>query len=191
MNRILRDFYTNIAWTKLARVWVAFTGDWLKTIQFDHWVKQVHGFMWKVDKECANQRLFTKIENPNDCHCSCEWTYNIIMEETRTTPMEWQYYFNRENDKLVLKANIPNWVTEWRVVYSMWPEELTSIDDKICIDDNALVLLQYLVKTVYAEDNNEINMAQYYNNKFNELFKKERDNQERLPYRIIWLHQNI
>lgn len=189
MQRILRDFYTHITGTKMSRVWIQFTWDWLKTIQFPHWVKQVHKFLIEWDDSCLSKRLFRKVDDWDKCWCNAN--FELLAEEVRTTPKEWQYRFTRENDQLVLKLNVPKWVTQWRITYSRWPDIIETRDDKICIDDNALVLLQHLIQKAYAEQNREIQLAQYHKNEFNELLKKEELNQERLPYRIIWAHQEF
>ena len=107
------------------------------------------------------------------------------MGETTYEPLSWQYVIDRDWTWVIIKANIPVWVDAWRIVYSRGPEELASVNDDICIDDNWLILLEYLILKRYAEANREFTTASYYKNEFNEALKKEEENQERLPYRII------
>lgn len=187
MNRILRDFYTHITGTKLAKIAVHFDWAWVKTIQFPHWVKQIHDFIVKWN--CVSPKCFRKLENCGNW--SCEWLYQMFMQEVWSTPVSGQYYINKDTSWTVITANIPSWVTEGWVVYSIWPEKLISIDDIIDIDDNALILFEQLIMKTFAEKNKEVNMAQYHENQFNKLLAKEIENQERLPYNIIGLHQNI
>lgn len=185
MNRILREFYTHIAWTKLAKQAVAFSGSGNITIQFNHKIKQVHDFI--VKGKCVNQKCFQILENCGS-YCS-DPLYQMFMQEVWSTPAVGQYYITQGTGWVELKTNIHSWVTDWWVVYSRWPEELTSINDTIQIDDNALILLELLIMKIYAERDRDANMAQWYKNQFNELLALEKLNQERLPYRIIWLHQ--
>jgi len=185
MNRILREFYTHITGTKLAKVATAFTGSGNITIQFPHWVKQVHDFI--VQGKCVWQKCFSKLEWCEG-YCS-EPMYQMFMQEVWSTPWVGQYYITKENDETVIKANIHSGVTNGWVVYSRWPETLGSITDTIQIDDNALIALEYLILKTYAEKNRDYQLATYYKNQFTEMLNKEKENQERLPYRIIWLHQ--
>lgn len=185
LNRILRDFYTQISNTKLSKLAVAFSGWGFKTIEMPYWLKQVHNIIVKWN--CLWKKCFVKMPTCN--WFDCDGLYEFIAQQVWSEPAVWQYYISKENDKQVVKLNLPDWVTEWWIVYSRAWEVLEDLDDEICIDPNALVLLQYMIKEVYAEDSREINMASYYRNKFDALLKRELENQEKLPYRIIWLHQ--
>ena len=184
-NRILREFYTHISGTKLAKRSVAFTGSGNKIIQFNEGIKQIHDFI--VQGDCLNKKCFQILQ---DCGKRCsEKLFQMFMQETWSTPNVGQYIISKDGTGSIITTNIANGVTNGRVIYSKWPETISSITDTIEIDDNALLLLEILIMKTYAERERDANMATYYKNEFQTMLAKEKENQEKLPYRIIWLHQ--
>lgn len=173
MNNIMSDFYDYMYWSSLIKVAEWFVGNWEKTMQLSNELYKIEWFYWYWDK-CANSNCF--IEVPICLDCFCPKLYQIKMEQSVYWLDASKYTVTYVDDKWVVDFNIPNWVDQWYIVYTITHTPLSSYNDTICIDPRLLTWLRLMIKKAIAEKDNEFNLASYFSQRLWERkAQKEKD----------------
>lgn len=165
MNNIMQDFYDYMYGSPLTKIAEWFTWNWSKVMELSHDLYKIEWFYW-YGGGCANNNCF--LEVPICVDCFCPKLYQIKMEPTLYDVNSSQYRVRYEWDKWFVDFNIPNWVDQWYVVYSVVHQQLNSYDDTICIDPRLLTWLKLMIKKAIAEKDNEFNVSSYYSQRLAE-----------------------
>lgn len=160
INNVMTDFYDYMYWSPLIKVGEWFTGNGDKTMQLLYDPYKIEWFYWYGDWCAANSKCFIKVPQCLDCHCPD--LYQIKMEQALYGISGSQYVLTYDNVHWILDFNIPNGVDQWYVVYSITHTPITNYTDTICIDPRLLAWVKLMLRKYMAENDNEINLAQYY-----------------------------
>lgn len=181
MNNILSDFYDFMYGSPLIKVGEGFVGSWEKTMQLSYEPYKIEWF-YGYGTACQNNKCFIKV--PSCLDCSCPELYQIKMEQSIywLSGSQYKVTYVEADDRWILDFNIPNWVDQWWVVYSITQKPLINYSDTICIDPRLLQWVRYMIKKYIAENDREMNLAQYYSG---ELEKRKQRKDKDLVQNLI------
>lgn len=153
INRILRMFYLDTVWytQNIVEHWFSWKNEII--IKAKYPIYKIYWFYWKWEWKCFR-------EFKRSCSCwSCKkcTTKEIMLTQSNYWVDEWEYMRKCENEVYV---NL--WVNAGQsyMLYSRWPETITSLNDDICIDPYMLTWLELLIEWFYERSNWEANRMQ-------------------------------
>jgi len=146
INRILRNFYLDTIDISQNIVAQEFSGTWQIIITTIDPIYKIQWFFWEWSWPCF-------IDQSSRCTPWCS-TKQLKMSRADSCPKEWQYYIADCN---TIQTNIVCNVKNWYIVYSNWPQQIESINDKICIDSYMRTWLEYFIEAFYERDAGEAN----------------------------------
>lgn len=167
MNEALEEFFDLMYGSPLTKSAEWFVWNWVKTMQLIYDVYKIDWFYW-YGSWCTNGNCFIKVPKCIDCHCPD--LYQIKMEQSIYWLDWWQYKltYSDNDNKRTIDFNIPNGIDTWYVVYSINHRKLTSYSDTVCIDPRLTIWLKLIIRRMLAERDMEINLANYYAQRFTE-----------------------
>lgn len=122
-------------------------------------------------------------EDPKDC---CWKFRKLLMEEMYWDNLDQNSYAVTWDKEVTVK--LPQWMTDWFIVYSRWFEPVTSLNSTITMNPQMLALFRLYMKSEYSlEWDNDVNMSANYTSKFNTQLKKLKDMYANVPkYFLPW-----
>lgn len=178
INRILRNFYLSTMWLAENIVYEP-VPQWLHTIVTTFPMYHILGFFWNWCKDDCYMELSNK--------CCGEWTKMLKMYQTNIEPKVGQYNIVCENS---LRVNTPSWFSGY-LVYSKWPNELTSLSQDICIDWMMLSWLEYYMEMFYDNVEWDINRMQINKARYEEWLKLIKESQEQWIFEVVNWEANL
>jgi len=165
MNNILRRHYTNLVWSEVTKSVLTFTGPDSHTITTGNW-EHIYKVLWvilQIDNCTNTNKCLTKLISCGLCDCQENDWYSLwIREAARSDLMIGDYTVDRDTIMINVGPNVNNGY----VIYSRWPQKLTSMDSEICLDPMEMEIIQQEILRFHAEIRKDYEWATYFEQKW-------------------------
>lgn len=178
INAVLRKHYANLVGSHVTRSAIGFTGSWDQDLVTNDWndIYKVLGIYVEMKPCYAVTKCHREVRKCDNCSLN---RYTITPKRALFDDSDtWSYAVSC--DKLLV--NVWDNVERWYIEYSRGPKEITSMDDKICIDPLEIEMLQMSLLRAWSEQDKDYQLAEYYEQReFNARNRMQNDIENRIP----------